>query len=281
MTDFVQFAEERGLIINSLESGRWVRVPTVDHSHKRNGAYWFGGDYGHVQNWAVMDKAETWLLNKPRTPFEQSEMQIRMKASRDAYAKERAAKQRESARKAEWILSQCELDIHAYLDSKWFPKMKGNVWRKPDCDPLLVVPMYFNNSLCGCQLIGIDGTKKFLTGQRTNDAYFKIGQSGKKILCEGYATALSINAILAAAKVPATVYATFSVGNASRLAKTFPDAFWIADNDKSGAGQKAASESGLKWWMPPDEGTDANDWHQSVGLFRAAMELKKVVAFRN
>jgi len=280
MSSFLQFASERGLIIDSLIYGRWARVPTVDHPQKRNGAYWYGKEFAHCQNWANMEQCETWFDGKDRTPLEQQSIQKRMDDAHKAYAKERSVMQQKASEKAKWILSQCELDRHAYLDSKGFGDVMANVWRKPDADPIMVVPMLYGSNVCGCQLISINGDKKFLRGQRTNDAVFCIGRTGREIICEGYATALSIHTILSAAKIQATIYATFSVGNASRLAKRLPNAFWIADNDHSGVGQTAADSSGLRWWMPPTVGYDCNDWHQEVGLFKASMELKKVIALR-
>lgn len=280
MTDFIQFAAERGLIIDHIIHGKWMRVPTVDHPNKRNGAYWFGGEFGHCQNWAIMDQVESWQDKKPRTPFEQADLNKRMAEAKAKHAQERGRKQQRAAGKAKFILSQCELDRHGYLEKKGFVEMRGNVWKQEGQDPLLVVPMYHGADLCGCQCIGSTGEKKFLYGQRTNDAVFRIGQTGREIITEGYATALSIHAILAAAKIPATIYATFSVGNAARLAKRFPNAFWIADNDHSGVGQTAAASSGLKWWTPPVVGTDCNDWHQEIGLFKATMELKQILMAR-
>lgn len=275
MTDFLSFAAERGLIIRDLEQGRWARVPTVDHPHKRNGAYFYAGDFAHVQNWATMERAETWQEDKPRTPFDQAAMQKRMDASRKASAQERAECQRKAAQNAKWILGQCELDRHAYLDSKGFPEMRGNVWRKPDQDPLLVIPMFFNGEICGLQLIGIDGGKKFLTGQRTNDAVFTFDAKGRVYLCEGWATAASLRAVLAALKLPYTIHACFSAGNLGRIAKTLPEAFIVADNDVSGTGQKVASESCNLWWMPPDVGTDFNDMHKQLGTFKTSQLFRK------
>lgn len=273
---FLSFAAERGLIVDHIIEGRWVRVPTADHPHKRNGAYFYAGDYAHIQNWAIMDKAETWIDKKPRTPFEQSELSKRMEDSRRKHAKQREKLQKVAAKKAEWILSRCELDRHGYLEKKGFADLKGNIWKREGQDPLLVVPMYCNDLICGCQLIGSTGEKKFLTGQRTNDSFFCIGK-GRPFIVEGYASALSLRAILTAARIPASVYITFSVGNASRIAKTLPGSFWIADHDRSGAGQKAAQDSGRSWWMPPIEGEDINDFHQRVGLFAASMELKRAI----
>jgi len=276
--DFLNFAAERGLIIKDLEHGRWIHVPTVDHPHKRNGAYFYAGDFGHVQNWATMEKTESWQQDKPRTPFERADMQKRIEASKKACAKERAEAQAKAAQKARWILSQTELDQHAYLDSKGFPELRGNVWRKEDQDPLLVIPMFHGKELCGVQLIDIHGNKKFLKGQRTNDAVFTFDADGRVYLCEGYATAASLRAVLAALKRKYTIHACFSAGNLGRMAKTLPDAFIVADNDASGTGQKVAQESGCKWWMPEEVGMDFNDLHKQLGTFKASQLFRKHVS---
>jgi putative DNA primase/helicase len=275
MSSFETFATERGLIIDHLASGRWVRVPTVDHPHKRNGAYFFGGDYAHCQNWATMENAETWFDGKPRTPLEQQDMNKRMAASKASHAKERAEGQRKAAEKAKWILSQCVLDKHAYMDGKGFADVSVNVWRRTDSDPVMCIPMFYDTGIAGLQIIDIQGGKKFLKGQRTNDCYFKIGQSGAEYLCEGYASALSLKAILAALRMPATIYATFSASNLGRMAKHHPSGYIVADNDVSGTGQKVASESGLPWWMPETVGHDVNDFHREHGLFKASQIFRK------
>lgn len=275
MSDFLQFTQERGLLIDSLVQGRWARVPTVDHPRSKNGAYWFGGEFGHCQNWATMESTESWQQDKPRTPFEQADLTRRMEASRKAYAKERAEGQRKAAIKAKWILGQCELDVHAYAESKGFPAMRVNVWRKSDCEPLMVVPMFYSGAICGCQLIGIDGGKKFLTGQRTNDAAFTFDAKGRVFLCEGWATGSSLRAVLAALRIPYTIHACFSAGNLGRMAKAHPGAFILADNDASETGQKVAIESQCKWWMPEQVGYDFNDLHKEVGTFKASQILRK------
>ena len=274
MTDFHQFASAHGLIIKNLDQGRWVRTPTTDKPRSRNGAFFYGGDYGFVQNWAEMTEVAVWQIDKPMTATDRAEMQKRMDTSRKAYAKERGIKQAIAAKKAKWILEQTELDRHAYLEKKGLPDIMGNVWHRPEQDPLLVVPMYCGG-LVGVQLIGSTGEKKFLTGARTNDAVFSIGKGSRIFLCEGYASALSLHAILAALKVPYTIMATFSAGNLARIAKAHPGAFILADNDVSGTGQGVAQESGCKWWMPPEVGMDINDLHIQIGTFKASQMLRK------
>ncbi len=273
MNDFVSFAAERGLIIDDgLVSGKWKRVKTVDHPRSKNGAYYFAGEYGHVQNWAIQETPDTWFDNKPRTAFEQKELKIKMDVAKKSHSLERQALQRKASEKAKWILSQCELSQHAYLDSKGFRDLLANVWHREDCDPLLVIPMYFRGNICGVQLIDIHGNKKFLKGQRTNDATFNFNARGQNYLCEGYATALSLKAVL---KPPYSIHVCFSAGNILRVAKTLPDAIVCADNDASGTGERVARVTGLKWFMPEKVGQDFNDFHQEMGLFKASQWLRK------
>jgi putative DNA primase/helicase len=47
----------------------------------------------------------------------------------------------------------------------------------------------------------------------------------------------------------------------------------IADNDKSGTGQRIAKESMLPFWISDVEGEDGNDYHRRMGLFRFSQGL--------
>lgn len=272
--NFIQFAAARGLIINSLVYGKWMRVKTVDHPHKQNGAYFFSGEFGHVQNWATMPNVESWCENKEMTTSQQVAMNSKMAASKKEYAEKRAKAQQVAAKKAEWILSQCHLDVSGYLAAKGFPEMLGNMWMRPDAYPLLVIPMRHNEILCGVQLIGHDGHKRFLSGARTNDAYFKIG-SGKDIfLCEGYANGISLQVVLDALKIKYSIYICFSANNVLRISRMFPGARICADNDESLTGQRIAEASGRRWWMSDSIGEDINDMHQRIGKFALMQEIK-------
>ena len=278
--NFIDFAQANGLDINSLVQGKIIRCKTHDHPHKKNGAYLFDGDWGWVQDHANHLEVQLWRSDRPMTEQDKAEMQKRMAASRKKYMADKARMQVKAAEKAQWILGQCELSQHAYLDKKGFPDMRMNVWRKEDQSPLLVIPMRIDGKLCGVQLVDIEGNKKFLTGQRTNDATFtmsKTGPDSRLFLTEGYASALSLQAILATLKIPYTIAATFSAGNLARIAKENQRAFVVADNDQSGTGEKVALESGCRWWMPETIGQDINDFHQAVGLFKASQAIKKVL----
>ena len=269
--NFVDFAAAHGLIIDRIEAGRWVRVPTKDHPRSKNGAYFFDGDYAHVQNWAEMSECVTWRDDRPMTLTETHAMKARMEASRLAQAMERKHAQQQAAGKAKAIIKQAKYEQHAYFDSKGFRDMPGLVWYPDEETNLLVIPMRADKEIVGCQLISRDGVKKFLRGQKTNGAEFVIGTGGVDMWCEGYATALSIHAALAAMKVQCRVHACFSAGNLQRMAKR---GFVVADNDESQTGQKAAQATGLPYYMPSESGWDFNDYHQSRGTFAAGMELR-------
>ena len=269
---FLDFCRLHGVIIDREPPiGAWKRYPTEDHRTKRNGAVCFMGTHGHVQNWATMTEPETWHSdgdsaidpNKARKAVEAAARDIR-------------DKQQEAARKAASILNQCQIGFHPYLERKGFKDEQGNVW-KTDDGLLLVIPMRVGHHLVGCQIIREDGEKKFLFGQRTSGAYFCFDNKGPNILCEGYATALSIRAAMKALKRRYTLYCTFSAGNMKKVADTLPNGFVVADNDASVTGERTAKEIGWPYWMPDTVGMDANDTHQRDGLFKFSQSLGKVI----
>ena len=158
---FQLFAEQHGLIINDLEHGRWVRVPTVDHPHKKNGCYIFEGTKGAVQNWAVHEKPVTWFSGaKEWVP------DAEYKAKVEKAKKEKEARQRAAAKKAAWILNNSTQSTHPCLVKKGFPEAKWHVW-----NALLIIPMRLGNTLVGCQMIDAAGSKKFLSGQLTKGVH--------------------------------------------------------------------------------------------------------------
>ena len=74
------------------------------------------------------------------------------------------------------------------------------------------------------------------------------------------------------------VLVCFSAGNLEYIAKQVRGRrFVIADNDRSGRGQAAAEATGLPWAMPPTEGDDLNDHHQSAGLFAVATLMRQAI----
>lgn len=258
--NFQDFAAGFGLRISSVIPGRWVAVPTDDHPRKRNGRYKFLGDVGWVQNWATMQTPEMWKTDRPLP-------EIRRYIPDDR--SELAAK---AAAKAGWIMQQSSPSTHAYLDRKGFPDELGNVW-----NGLLVVPMRQGSKLVGCQLIDNEGNKKFLNGQVTKGASFVMDAKGLPIFCEGYATGLSVRAVMKAMKIRYTIFVTFSASNLKTVAGNVIGGIVVADNDPNGVGEQVARGTGKPYWISEALGEDFNDFHVRVGLFKAMNSLKRVI----
>ena len=269
---FEDFAAAHGLILRGVEYGRWVRTPTADKPGHRNGAYKHLGDVAFIQNHATMPDVATWFPDGDNAiKIDRGEMaRIRANADRQISDNRQAA-----ARKAEAIISQAKVERHAYLDGKGFPDATGLVFYQDEKTNLLVIPMRVGKSLVGCQLIGRDGEKKFLFGQRCAGAEFVIGNSGVDVWVEGYATALSTHACLAALKVRCCIHICFSAGNLQAMAKAAGRGVVIADNDFSLTGERAAKATGLPYFLPETIGHDFNDFHRSVGTFAASQALRQ------
>lgn len=260
--NFEQFAESHGLIIGSIVLDRWVRVPTTDHPHKKNGAYIWDGKSGAVQNWAIHEKpvrfqSKEW---KPDPLYAEK----RKKAEQEKIKKQGIAKG-----KAIKIMNSSKQSKHPYLERKGFPSDKGYVW-----NDLLVIPMRIDQRLVGCQMINQDGTKRFLTGQITKGASYIIDNKGRDIICEGYATALSVRRVLKHLRKRYTIHVCFSAANMLEIAKGKHCPLVIADNDP--VGLRTAKKIG-QYWVSDVEGEDFNDAELRLGVDGIAQSLLDVL----
>jgi putative DNA primase/helicase len=268
--EFISFCRAHGVLIDIPPPlGVWRRYPTDDHPKKRNGAVKWMGDHGFVQNHAIDTEVSVWQPDA-------SVKVDRAKIAKDLAAVDakRKADQDDAIRRAAFIMSQTLLAKHPYLDKKGFVGAEDLVWGH-EGKKTLVVPMRVGGHLVGCQLIEEDGSKKFLYGQRTSNAELVIDNKGPHILCEGYATALSIQAAFSKMSRRYTIHVCFSAGNMKKVAQGLPDGLIVADNDESGTGERVAKEIGWPYWMSDVVGEDANDTHQRVGLLRLGLSLVK------
>ena len=273
--EFLDFAVSNGLVIKRFQTGKISRCSTLTHPQKENGAYFFEGDFGWVQDWAQDETPRFWKLDKPRTAAEEADFAERVKKSAERHQREKREAQRKAAEKALWIMSQCKIEPHAYLYKKGFPELSGAVFRPTEDQNLLIIPMRSDQKVAGCQMIDRDGNKKFLFGQQCRGAEFRIGAGKLHIYCEGYATGLSIAEALKALKTPFTLHVTFSCQNMILIAQRGPKGLVVADNDKSGAGERAARDIGYPYFLPPNG--DFNDFWLENGTFRSSQALKKVL----
>lgn len=274
MTGFVEFCRAHGVLLDHEPAiGVWKRFRTDDKPQHRNGAVKFMGDFGLVQNHATMAEVAVW---RSTGVSEIAKQEIQRVAQQAAAEIER--NQRRAADKAAAILRECRVARHPYLEAKGFPEEVGNVW-KTDAGELLVIPMRVGRDLVGCQTIDADGVKKFLFGQRCNLAQyvFTAGTGGAHVVCEGYATALSVRHALARLKRPYTLHATFSAGNMKKVASALPVGVVVADNDASKTGELAAQAIGWPYWMSDRVGEDGNDYHKRAGLFALSQGINKAL----
>lgn len=268
---FEEFARSHGLIIDGVVPGKWIATPTEDHPRKRNGRYKYMGDHGWVQNWATMPKAVLWKSDRPQSVTPEI-----YRAVKNA-DREREDMAKKAAAKAGWILHQCINAPHPYMDKKGFPDEPTKVWVDDNGKRLLAIPMRIGGSLAGVQLISEEGEKKFLYGQRCKGATFTMDAKGIPIFCEGYATGLSIRAVMKLINIRYTIHVCFSAGNIQEVARDIPGGIVVADNDASGTGEQAARVTGKPYWISPTSGEDFNDFHQRVGNFKASQSLKSVI----
>jgi putative DNA primase/helicase len=275
VTSFVAFCQERGLVIRHLVSGAVKRVPTLDKPRSRNGAYFFGGRWGWVQNWANMDQTENWFADGQNRhdpallrDLEESRQREDRRRQEDAIRAEQ---------KAAGMISEAILMDHPYLISKGLPEAKGLV-----LDQTLLVRMEdARGNLVGLQTIEMvsgEWRKKMLFGMKAKGASLKLSRGEWPILCEGLATGLSIQEALKTTRMNAFVVVCFSAGNLVEVAKRYPNARVFADNDVSKAGQEAAEKSGCPWIMSDVEGEDANDlWRRDPsGLACLLVKLRRI-----
>lgn len=267
--DFIEFARSHGILINDLPPlGVWKRLPTEDHPRSRNGAVKYMGDVGFVQNHATSTVVSIWKPDSRNVTIDRSSALASIKKAED----EQKKKQHQAMQKAVGMLNGSGFATHPYLEAKGFPDEQGNVlWQAGKA--VLLIPMRVGGNLVGLQQIDENGGKKFLYGQRTSGAVFTFDNKGMNVLCEGYATALSVRLAMKQMKQRYTLHVCFSAGNMAKVAAGLEPGLLIADNDASGTGQRVAEESGWKYWLSDRVGEDCNDFHQRVGLFGLTQSL--------
>jgi phage/plasmid primase-like uncharacterized protein len=274
---FSDFARQHGLAIRDLfASDRIQRCPTIEHPKSTNGAYWFDGLHGWIQNWEFGD-AVTWYEDPSAKPLTDTD-KAAWGAKRNELNDERRIAHKLAAEAAQTLINAAKVDVHGYLASKGFPEAKGFV--TPDYRLLIPLRDFSTNGLNGLQTVAlIENTwaKKMTYGTKAKGAVFFLGprHNAEYWLVEGYATGLSVQMALKQMRLAATVVVTFSAGNLQFVASQLRGRrFVFADNDTSGTGQRVAGATSLPWTMSDVVGEDANDLHQRAGL----MAVVKLVA---
>lgn len=167
-----------------------------------------------------------------------------------------------------WTSAQAASPDHPYLKRKGI----GVHGARVTGDGRLVVPLYGQDgTLASLQYIAHDGGKLYHPGGQTGGKFWMLGtmdEPGTLFVAEGFATAATIHettnrpvvvAYSASNLVPVT-------GSMREMHGASQDIVIVADNDKSGVGQRYAEQASAKFGarmvMPPIEG-DANDYAQA------------------
>lgn len=283
MMDFITFARAHGLEIKPAKfyaGPKIKRCGTVDKPKGTNGAYFFDGDRGWVFNWAAEAKVQ-WWNDASAKPWTEADKAI-WRAKRQAAQTSMEQGYQRASMRAQELLRNAKPAEHAYLHRKGFPTAQGFV----DAEGGLLIPMrdMFTNALNGLQAIRWDEEarkfeKKMLPGMKAKGAIFRMGakHAAETILCEGYATGLSIVDAGRNVGLQAAVLVCFSANNLEHVAGQVKGRGYVfADNDASGTGERAAQATGLPYCMSDAVGEDANDLHMRAGLFAVAQKLMEV-----
>lgn len=154
---------------------------------------------------------------------------------------------------------------HPYLKKKMIQPHGAKVTG----DGRLMLPLYGDDgSLATLQYIDAEGNKLYHSGGATKAKFAMIGsmdEPGILYIAEGYATAATIHE---ATNRPCVV--AYSASNLVPVTETMrnkygigQDIMIVADNDKSGIGQRYAEQSAAKYgarFVMPDMDGDANDY---------------------
>lgn len=167
-----------------------------------------------------------------------------------------------------WTSAQAASPEHPYLQRKGIQTHGARITG----DGRLMVPLYDEDgTLSTLQYIAHDGSKLYHPGGQTGGKFWMLGtmdEVGTLYVAEGFATAATIHettnrpvviAYSASNLVPVT-------GKLRDLYGPVQDIVIVADNDKSGVGQRYAEQAcakhGARMVMPPEPG-DANDYAQA------------------
>ena len=256
----------------------------------------------------LLAREHGWQGQDPVMPQENTGARLRREAETLKERERSRRREHRAAPTAAEMLGEAELLPHEYLARKGFPGVEGLVMTRNN---LLLVPMRsvrtgLVNSL---QTITAAGDKRFLAGGKAKGAVYNLGRAWTRWYCEGYATGLSVQAALRLMHRDDQVVVCFSAANLAQVgtpgwSEPRPR-YVIADHDWwrcplrecdfrwayaahscpncgygrviGPAGEKYARKTGLPYWIPPEAGMDANDFHQAHGLDGLADALREAI----
>ena len=273
----------------SMRSERWIEKDAI---YVWNGFFTSGGRgigtlFWLAQQYGFRRRADY----QPDPEWEARRERQRKKAEEER--RELEILTAESLEIAHFILENCELRPHPYLERKGFGNKRGMVFsgnvvmsefkdengsrvRRYFDVPyhnVLVVPVRHPESrnLLTVQTISgenIKRNKRFMPHSNARGGTAVIGSGEVKWYAEGYSTALSVHRALKEVGIDSQVVITFYAANIPQAVVKHGDGYIAADLDlKDGKGKRYAKLSGMPYWMVPHIKAlrDANDYEQEYG----------------
>lgn len=278
-----------------IVAGRFIRFPGCGKT-RGNTAGWLRvitptlAIYG---DWST-GLSETWCDENHQDTEHARLLLAQARAQQREEARELEIRQQGVAEYALGLMGKATIGYHAYLMRKGFADQKGLLIDAKDVPwlvekgvkgPQLVIPMRDvsrYDRVLSLQLIDEAGNKLFLPGGRAKRAIHRLGAGRDPkavILCEGYATGLTLQNAVARFCAAYAVMVCFSAGNIEAVAETITDrerAIVCADHDESGRGEEAARVTGLKWVKPETVDSDFNDVHRQQGIFAVLQAVRQM-----
>lgn len=262
-----------------LLPGRWIRFPGAGKK-RSNRAGWcrlitptlaIFGDFS-------TGLKEIWKDDAHRGSEDAKRLLAEAQQREREFLHRQAVRIKTAEQEAQRWLNEAHPAVHPYLMGKGFPETLGLVRDEELLVPMRAVEDY--RRLLNVQRIAADGTKRFLAAARAKGAIHVLGfpKPDRRVLCEGYATGLTLQKAFERLPGRTAVVVCFSAGNLVAVAPEFPGATVCADHDQSRTGELAARKTGLKWLMPQQEGEDFNDLQQRAGLMAVIEAVREICA---
>ena len=235
--DFRAALANAGLVFDGeiIADGKLHRFKTAG-DHAKNSWYVFNGDSpaaGAFGCWKRATKG-TWCERNGNLPeTERQEVRRRWQEAERERQQTETQRQTKAAKTAAWILNRAKAaQSHPYLELKGVKNI-GDV--REYCSALALPVRDADGEIHSLQFIGLDGSKRFLSGGRIAGCFFTLADKpdGALLICEGYATGASIHEATGYAVVCA-----LNCGNLMAVSKAVREKFpareiiVCADNDQ-------------------------------------------------
>lgn len=250
--------DQRQYVISDLKTSKDGTVwPSITFGTFRNGG---NTVYLNLRDLAFQEWKSGEAPQPTGTRADFTEWKRKAEEDRERAEQAQQAAQEAAAERARSILTHArKVASTAYTERKLLP---SGCYLTNSAGATLIRIQDETGQTVNIQRIAPDGAKKFLPGGRVSGCFHVLNGKAPAILCEGYATGVTIQAATGR-----EVIIAFSANNLPKVARVLAGRVSLvaADHDTSGTGEKYAKETGLPYLMPPTVG-DWNDYAAQNGM---------------